>query len=555
MKAKTGTKIKFDNKVIDKIKVDELDFSYVNKAGETKFTRLLKLPFDVPKKSILKGIKLCIYKDSGSKIFRLQFWFNSKSDYYPVGKFVPGVFGTKEVEDKLLPIVRSHTNDKAHWVKNPNLTEKESERVIKKEDIKAVERKTVNEVIEALMSENMPKIASEGTLCAKSIREQSRFLIGYNKRCRFLSYSDDEHGNGRITFRPNYKTKTPAPESWGVLFKKYGSGEGHIKDKKKNKNSQIALYDDQQYGKRYMDEFKKPEMQKYINSLNGTYSYKKHCLSSLKTLWNFANDKSWLGKADVDPTKTIKIKRPTQYSDLAVNSKYNDMSFSQQQLNTIFNKADELSPEYPFQPENVELTFCVGQRQEETKKLKKNDVKYFKKPIPVPLEDGSTEMIYGKIHFRKEITKRRNKSKDVFINEATMDCLRKIKDVYKRPGMEQYYVVPWLFPSPTRIDKQRLNNQESAYIKSTLTRLKSTKGFWDRLRKETGIVGVVRMARKTLVTLGKDAGLTNKQMKYLSHHDQERTIDINYDKGMEPEIMKNTGFMATIYKFPKKKIA
>jgi hypothetical protein len=40
--------------------------------------------------------------------------------------------------------------------------------------------------------------------------------------------------------------------------------------------------------------------------------------------------------------------------------------------------------------------------------------------------------------------------------------------------------VPWLFPSPTRIDKQRLNNQESAYIKSTLTRLKSTKGFWDR---------------------------------------------------------------------------
>jgi hypothetical protein len=46
--------------------------------------------------------------------------------------------------------------------------------------------------------------------------------------------------------------------------------------------------------------------------------------------------------------------------------------------------------------------------------------------------------------------------------------------------MEQYYVVPWLFPSPTRIDKQRLNNQESAYIKSTLTRLKSTKGFWDR---------------------------------------------------------------------------
>ena len=188
-------------------------------------------------------------------------------------------------------------------------------------------------------------------------------------------------------------------------------------------------------------------------------------------------------------------------------------------------------------------------------KLRKTDVKYFNKPIPVPLEDGSIEMIYGKIHFRKGSTKRRNKAKDVFINEATMDCLRKIKAIYNRPGMENYRLVPWLFPSPTRIDSQRLNNQESAYIKSTLTRLKSTRGFWNRFRKDTGIVGVVRMARKTMVTLGKDAGLTSKQMKHLSHHDQEKTMEIHYDKRMEPEIMKNTGFISNILKFPKKKIA
>ena len=69
------------------------------------------------------------------------------------------------------------------------------------------------------------------------------------------------------------------------------------------------------------------------------------------------------------------------------------------------------------------------------------------------------------------------------------------------------------------------------------------------------LAGGVRMARKTLVTLGKDAGLTNKQMKYLSHHDQEKTIDIHYDKGMIPEIQKNEGIVAKIYKFQKKKIA
>lgn len=85
--------------------------------------------------------------------------------------------------------------------------------------------------------------------------------------------------------------------------------------------------------------------------------------------------------------------------------------------------------------------------------------------------------------------------------------------------------------------------------------MRSIKGLWERAKNETGLVGVVRMARKTLVTLGKDAGLTNKQMKYLSHHDQERTIDLHYDKDMEPEIMKNVGFVAKIYKFPKKKSA
>jgi len=551
--------IKFDNKTISKIKVDDLEFTYIDKDGKSKGRRKILTPFLVPKKSSLKGLKLCIHRDTGSKYFWLSFWFNKRNDYYSVGKFTD-LFGTKEVEDKLLPIVRLHTNDKGHWIKNPNITEKESERVIKKEDIKAVDRRSVNEVIESLMQENMPKIASEGTICAKSIREQSRFLIGYNKRTRFLSYSDNEDGNGRITFRPNYKSKAPAPDSWAELFKKYPSGLGHIKDKKKNKNLQISLYDNKEYGKRYMDEFKKKEMQTYINGLGGTYSYKKHCLSAIKTLWNFANDMSWLGGVDVDPTKTIKIKRPTKYSKLAVNVKYNDKYFKQNELNIIFNKLDELSPEYPFASENVKLTFLTGQRQQEIYKLKKSDLKYFTKhgkikPIPVPQEDGSIELIYGKIHFRKGITKRRNKAKDVFINQPTMDCLNQINSIYKRLGMENYRLVPWLFPSPTRIDKQRLNNQESAYIKSTLTRLRSTKGLWERVRNETGLVGVVRMARKTLVTLGKDAGLTNKQMKYLSHHDQERTIDLHYDKGMETEIMKSTGFVARIYKFPKKKSA
>ena len=39
MRKKTRDKIKFDNKAIDKIKLDDLEFTYINKAGDIKTTR------------------------------------------------------------------------------------------------------------------------------------------------------------------------------------------------------------------------------------------------------------------------------------------------------------------------------------------------------------------------------------------------------------------------------------------------------------------------------------------------------------------------------------
>ena len=135
----TCTKLKLDNKAISKIKVDELDFSYVNKEGQIKFKDRLHVPFLVPPKSILKGLKLRIYKDTGHKIFVLSIWFNKQSQYYSVGKFSDN-FGITEVEDKLHPIVRSHTNDKGHWLKNPKTTEAEAERVLQKQDIKDIDK-------------------------------------------------------------------------------------------------------------------------------------------------------------------------------------------------------------------------------------------------------------------------------------------------------------------------------------------------------------------------------------------------------------------------------
>ncbi len=55
MKDKTRIKIKFNNKLIEKIKIEDTEFSYIDKAGETKFRKRKLILFDVTKKTILKS--------------------------------------------------------------------------------------------------------------------------------------------------------------------------------------------------------------------------------------------------------------------------------------------------------------------------------------------------------------------------------------------------------------------------------------------------------------------------------------------------------------------
>ena len=61
-------------------------------------------PFDIPKKSRLKGLKLCEYKDKKGnlcgKYFVGNYKHNKTSKYYPLGKFTPGIYGVNEACDE-----------------------------------------------------------------------------------------------------------------------------------------------------------------------------------------------------------------------------------------------------------------------------------------------------------------------------------------------------------------------------------------------------------------------------------------------------------------------
>ena len=57
-----------------------------------------------------------------------MFWFDKKQLRYNLGTFDIKKFDTEKLSDKLYKIVKEHTNDKGLWIKNPKITEKETER-------------------------------------------------------------------------------------------------------------------------------------------------------------------------------------------------------------------------------------------------------------------------------------------------------------------------------------------------------------------------------------------------------------------------------------------
>ena len=177
----------------------------------------------------LKGVKLYQYKKSKRKYFQQQFWFNGKSDHWPVGEFRLKIFGVKDCKTKVVEIMDSHTDDDGRWIKNPKITERNRKDRIKKAEILNRQMKTINECIEELCKANFPKIRKEGTITANSMRTLALHLIGYNKRTQHLVYDDNEFGNGFITFKACRKYKTNKPESWDDLFSKFPSGHGCIK--------------------------------------------------------------------------------------------------------------------------------------------------------------------------------------------------------------------------------------------------------------------------------------------------------------------------------------
>ena len=264
--------------------------SFINERGKTQYRKYT--PFDISKDTKLKGLRLCQYEESKEKYFVLQIWYQGKSYKITIGKFIPGVFGTKECEEKVFEIAREHQNDKGIWIKNPQLTIRDKETKIVKAVIIESQKLTINQVIERYVAAGFPRKKGK-TKRGSSIKRDCLNLLGHNWRTKHLIF-DDVNGKGVVHFKANSHKRTAKPDSWSDLFSKFPPGHGILKDNYFNPKNERSVYDND-LGKLVIDELTPGIVERYLEAKERSPGTKKSLLDSINSVWLFARKKGWLG--------------------------------------------------------------------------------------------------------------------------------------------------------------------------------------------------------------------------------------------------------------------
>ena len=512
-------KVELNDRAIEKLKVADFNFTYVAKDGSTKTKDRIILPIKTNKKTSLKGLKLTIHRSTGSKIFMIKYKFQRKTKTLILGKFSLGTFGIKQVEELLFPIVKAHTNERGHWIKDPQITKLNKTRVITKANVKTLERKTINETIIEFYKSEFPRATRSGNLRARSMKDHSLYLIGHNWRVKHMSFVDVK-GAATLKLIPNWHKRTARPEGIDELFKKYPPGTGHIK----NIYNAKSIYDSP-IGKTYMDELEREDIEDYI-AIKSSYGVRKGIIASIKILWFFAKSKRWTLRGKTDPTSKVVNKRSTESKSKG--SIHNEGVFDQDETHRILQACDQLKDQYPFQAESLKFMVICGQRREQILKLKVMDV----------------DMDNRVVVFPASITKK-GKKEEVAITPELANVLIELGKQREKQG-HQYNFIPWLFPS-VRCNKKRL--LDAGYQQSDYTRIKDNKHCWNSVKELAKVGGARKLFRKTWSTEAK-IKLGNEAIS-VTGHDQLATLDKFYNKSKRPKMISDSEKVSQFYQYKK----
>ena len=180
----------------------------------------------------------------------------------------------------------------------------------------------------------------------------------------------------------------------------------------------------------------------------------------------------------VNPTQNIEILQDDETNTKA--SRWNEISFDDDQIPQVNRAIVKIVRKRPFQSEALMLLTCIDIRPEHLLKFKKSDLK----------DDY--------ILFRKEIKKDRSKRKcedtKIYHTPEIIRVLGRLDRQYKRKCHQKYRFIPWLIPS------DRIDWGNPKDFKSNKTRRQSLGGAWRDVRKLIKFEGSIKTLRKTYFT-------------------------------------------------------
>ena len=505
--------INFTDYAIERFKPSS--FEWLTKDGKQRDRRL----FPISGKTTIRGLKLVCFRKTGKKYFQLVYTQkrDDRSISLPltIGEFIPGKFGVKECQEKILDLMKEHTNDRGLWIKDPKQTLKDEDKKVYEAEAIKLKKRSIREVIELIVKKNFPSNINDGSVVATTIKQLSLSMYGYNKRTLLMYYSDDNKGHGRIHFKGNKYYGIGKPDNAEDLFKKFPPGHGIIETKRlskyKNRLDEISLYD-HDLSKNLIEHLNTQIIRDYINEKEErSYSAKRNIKRLFTYIWNFANEEGLIptpkdGSTPINPTRSITIKRPEEFDNVI--TKYNHARFEPEQLQAIWNSAVKQQSKYPFSSMAILMYMVTGIRPKTINKIKKEYIQ--KDFITLPSSIVKTK-----------------KDQNITITPPVKWILDNVEEIKKQKKYQKYNFVPWLFPS-TKVKSKQLHDDE--YIKTDGTRLKDVRGCWNAICEDTGIEGSIKMFRKSFISMSKIVLKDSFKVMFLSGHTKEATIDIHYNK-------------------------
>jgi hypothetical protein len=281
---------------------------------------------------ILKSVKIRYNPTTNLKIFQLDYRIYEKSHRLDLGIFSKD-FGCTEVVE-IVSRINKNCKKKGQWIKDPKLfLEPEKNEV------------TVNDVIKKYAEAHYPRQTVTGTLSPVTARSFSRFLFGYNKRVKNVTFVENNKGWGEILFKERSSVQT-----WSELWETYPPRVGQMTTK------EISVFD-HRLGSMFISEVVQGDILNYLNEYTRSYGQKNNIRDSLTSLWSFARYHGYLGvKPGVDPTRGIQMKRD-ENTKKSKGSIHNHFVFDIEELQLLDKAFVKIARKRPFQSEaRMDLT-------------------------------------------------------------------------------------------------------------------------------------------------------------------------------------------------------